>query len=107
MRLSHTNKWVFDGHLGIIFHISLLFMENCSKLSFYYHILLILSGSVVQEDRSLLQVGKIGMIGDRAIVIKSSSEIGYPILKIFKPKRIPLGKDKDEPVSFDIVYKKY
>ena len=66
-----------------------------------------LAGSVVQEYLSRLQVGKIGMIGNRAIVIKSISETGYPILKIFKPKWIPIGKDKDEPVSFEIVYKKY
>ena len=47
------------------------------------------------------------MIGDRAIVVKSSSEQGYPILKIFKPKLIPFGKNKDDPVSVEIVYKKY
>lgn len=46
--------------------------------------------------------GKIGLIGDRAIVIKSTSETGYPTLKIFKPKRIP--NKAGDTVIYEIFY---
>ena len=50
----------------------------------------------------IFQDGKIGIIGDRAIVIKSISENGYPALKIFKQKRIP--NKAGDTVIYEIFY---